>query len=536
MPQDLIIKNGRLVDGSGAPWVWADIAVQGERIAKVRGSISDKAENVIDAEGLCVSPGWIDVHMHADHTVLGNPLCESYIHQGVTTATMGNCGLSMYPLMDAHRDDLIMYLKPFTSGLDLDWGWETLRDFINRVMDGGVAMNLVPLVGHGSIRINVMGFSDEKPTASEMSSMKSLLEDSLRMGAFGMSSGLGYPPGVYTEDKELVELCKLVKEYDGLYTTHMRGNLENLRDTIKLGEDAGVAVQVSHIGSSCASHKPLSGRHEETTLRWIDEARRRGVDITADIYPYIAGSSLLSQLIPDWAHEGGVSKMLERINDPDTRLRIEKEYRAQGPDTKGRDFTKVLMTYAKSEKNKKYEGMTIAEIAEQRGVPEVDALCDILLEEKGEAMNVSFWGVEEDVTMLVRHHAVMPCSDGWLHAPYGQLGSGKPHPRCYGAFPRYIRKYVNEQGVFPLEEAVRRMTSMPAHRLGLNDRGLIREGFMADLTVFDPETVKDNATYSDPHRYPDGIKYVVVNGEVTIRDGEHTGALNGSVLRRRVRS
>jgi N-acyl-D-amino-acid deacylase len=191
LPQDLIIKNGRLVDGSGAPWVWADIAVQGERIAKVRGSISDKAENVIDAEGLCVSPGWIDVHMHADHTVLGNPLCESYIHQGVTTATMGNCGLSMYPLMDAHRDDLIMYLKPFTSGLDLDWGWETLRDFINRVMDGGVAMNLVPLVGHGSIRINVMGFSDEKPTASEMSSMKSLLEDSLRMGAFGMSSGLG---------------------------------------------------------------------------------------------------------------------------------------------------------------------------------------------------------------------------------------------------------------------------------------------------------------------------------------------------------
>jgi N-acyl-D-amino-acid deacylase len=534
LPYNLLVKNGRLIDGSGAPWVWADIVVQGEKITNVSGTINAEAETVIDAKGLCVSPGWIDIHMHADHTVLGNPLCESYIHQGVTTATMGNCGLSMYPLLESHREDLIMYLKPFTSGLDLDWGWATLEDFTNRVMDSGVAINLVPLVGHGSIRINVMGFSDKDPTAADLNSMKRLLEDSLMMGAFGMSSGLGYPPGVFTRDRELVELCKVLRKYGGIYATHMRGNLENLKDTIRVGEEAGVPVQVSHIGSSCASHKPLSGRHEETTLRWIDEARQRGVDITADIYPYIAGSSLLSQLIPDWAHEGGVSKMLERISDPDTRLRIEKEYKAEGSDAKGRDFTKVLMTYAKSEGNKKYEGMTIAEIAEQRGVPEVDALCDLLLEEKGEAMNVSFWGVEEDVTTLVRHHTVMPCSDGWIRAPYGQLGSGKPHPRCYGAFPRYLRKYVREQEIFPIEEAVRRMTSMPAHRLGLYNRGLIREGFIADLTVFNPETVKDNATYSEPHRYPDGVPYVIVNGEVTIRDGEHTGALNGSVLKRRV--
>ncbi len=531
MSYDIVIKGGRLFDGAGSPWIKADVAVKDGKIVQV-GSVRDTGDaHVVDASGLCVSPGWIDVHMHADHTVLGNARCESYIHQGVTTVTMGNCGLSMYPLYDEHREALIHYLKPFTSGLDLDWSWRTLSEFLGLIEAEGVGINLVPFVGHGSIRVNVMGFQDRDATPGELETMKRLLGEAMDDGAHGMSTGLGYPPGVFTEDEELVELCGVIREKGGLYSTHMRGNIENLEDTIELGFKARVPVEVSHIGSSCASHKPLSGRHGETTLKALDDARERGLDVTADIYPYTAGSSLLSQVIPGWAHEGGVEKMLGRLRDPGIRRRLEKEFSEAG-DLKGRDFNKVLVTYVKSEANKRYQGMTVAEVAEERGVLVVDALCDLLLEEDAEAMNVTFWGVEEDVDTLVGHPCVMPCSDGWVHAPYGSLGEGKPHPRCYGAFPRYLRLYARERRLFTFEEAIRRMTGMPAQRLGLQDRGLLRVGMAADVVVFDAETVKDVATFSDPHRYPEGIPYVVVNGEVAVSEGEHTGALAGRVLRR----
>ena len=533
MSYDIVIKGGRLFDGAGSPWVKAELAVKDGIIGHI-GTIRDAGDaQVIEATGLCVSPGWIDVHMHADHTVLGNARCESYIHQGVTTVTMGNCGLSMYPLYDEHRDELIQYLKPFTSGLDLRWGWESLSDFLGLIEAQGVGVNLVPFVGHGSMRVNVMGFQDRDASPDELAAMKQLLREAMDEGAHGMSTGLGYPPGVFTKDDELVELCGVLREKGGLYSTHMRGNVENLKETIELGLKAEVPVQVSHLGSSCASHKSLSGRQGETTLRALDDARARGLDVTADIYPYTAGSSLLSQVIPDWVHEGGVEKMLGRLRDPEVRRRLEDEYSRAG-DEKGRDFNKVLVTFVKSRANKKYEGMTVAGVAEARGAPVVDALCDLLIEENAEAMNVTFWGVEEDVDTLVKHPCVMPCSDGWVHAPYGILGEGKPHPRCYGAFPRYFRLYARERRLFTYEEAVRRMTGMPAQRLGLQARGLLRVRMAADSVVFDAKTVKDVATFSDPHRYPEGIPYVVVNGELAISDGEHTGALAGRVLRKRV--
>lgn len=526
---DLVVRNGKIIDGTGSPWFWADIGIMEGKIVKVARNLD--GDNVIDASGSVVSPGWIDVHMHADHTVLGNTRLESYVHQGVTTATMGNCGLSMYPLQ-GHKEELIAYLKPFTSGLSLKWDWASMNDFINRVEAADPGINLVPLIGHGSIRINVMGFDDRDPTGAELQDMKRLLRDALEQGAYGMSTGLGYPPGTFTKDQELAELGHILNEYGGLYTTHMRGNLQNLEDTISLGFKAGMPIQVSHLGSSCAGHRELHGRHQETTLKAIDEARDRGLDITADIYPYTAGSSLLSQVIPDWAHEGGVQKMLGRLKDPEIRARLKKEYAAEAA-RKSRDFAKVMVTYVKSAQNKRYEGMSVAEIAEARGATAVDALCDLLLEENAEAMNVTFWGEQEDVDTLVKHPAVMPCSDGWSHAPYGPLGQGRPHPRCYGAFPRYLRTYAVEKRLFTLEEAVRRMTSMPAARLGLQDRGIIREGMAADLTVFDLEKVRDTATFSEPHRYPEGIQYVIVNGRPAIDGGEHTGKLAGKVLRKR---
>jgi len=529
---DLVIKGGRLFDGAGSPWTIADVAVKDGKIVRV-GRLRDTGDaRVIDASGLCVSPGWIDIHMHADHTVLGNTRCESYIHQGVTTTTMGNCGLSMYPLHEQHREELIQYLKPFTSGLDLDWNWKTLADFLGRIETRGVGINLVPFVGHGSIRVNVMGFQDRDASPNELAAMKRLLREAMDEGAHGMSTGLGIPPGVFAKDDELVQLCGILREKDGLYSIHMRDNIENLEDTISFGLKAKVPIEVSHLGSSCASHKPLSGRHEETTLKALEDARARGLDITADIYPYTAGSNLLSQVIPNWAHEGGVQKMLGRLRDPEIRRRLEKDYSETG-DRNARDFNKVLVTFVKSEANKRYEGMTVAEVAKARGVSIVDALCDLLIEENAEAMNVTFWGVEEDVDTLVKHPSVMPCSDGWCHAPYGRLGEGRPHPRCYGAFPRYLSLYARERRLFTYEEAIRRMTCMPAQRLGLQDRGLLREGMAADVVVFDQKTVKDRATFSDPHQYPEGIPYVVVNGEIAVSDGEHTGALAGRVLRKR---
>jgi N-acyl-D-amino-acid deacylase len=526
---DLVVRNGRVIDGTGAPWFWANIGIEDGRITKVSKNLD--GDNVIDASGLVVSPGWIDVHMHADHTVLGNTRLESYVHQGVTTATMGNCGLSMYPL-HGHRDDLVAYLKPFTSGLSLKWDWEDMDGFIKRIEAAGPGINLVPLVGHGSIRINVMGFDDRDPEPRELEEMKALLREALEQGAYGMSTGLGYPPGTFTKDEELVELGGVLNDYGGLYTTHMRGNPQNLQDTIELGFKAGMPIQVSHLGSSCAGHPELHGRHGETTLKAIDEARSRGLDITADIYPYTAGSSLLSQVIPDWAHEGGVQKMLGRLRDPKVRDRFREEY-AAAAGKKSRDFTKVMVTYVKSARNKRFEGMSVAEIAEKRGTTVVDALCDLLIEEDAEAMNVTFWGQQIDVDTLVAHPAVMPCSDGWGHAPYGPLSQGRPHPRCYGAFPRYLRTYAVEKKLFTLEETIRRMTSMPASRLGLHDRGAIREGMAADLTVFDPGKVRDTATFSEPHSYPEGIPYVVVNGRPAIDHGEHTGELAGRVLRKR---
>jgi len=522
---DVLIRGGRVVDGTGSPWRRVDVGVSGESITKI-GLISESdAERVIDARGLVVSPGWIVFLLHADHTVLGNPACLSYAHQGITTVTMGNCGLSMYPLTPEHREDLIEYMLPFTCGLQIDWDWSTMDEFLARL--DAVSLNMVPFIGHGSIRIATMGFEDGAPTEDEFESMKRLLVDAMESGAHGMSTGLGYPPGMFTGEKELVDLLSVVKEYSGIHSTHMRGDESNLDDTIRLGKITGVPIQISHLGSSRGGQRRLDGRHESTTLRKIDEAREGGVDITADIYPYTAGSSLLTQVIPAWLHVGGVKTMLKRLEDPKVRERLAEEL-----EESGMDFDKVVVSFVKSEGNKPIEGLSLLRIAEERSQNVVDTFCEILIDERAEAMNVTFWGNEEDVTTMVQHPAVMPGSDGWMHAPFGPLGAGKPHPRCYGAFPRYIRRYVREEKVLTLEEAVRRMTSMPASRMGLQDRGLLLEGMKADITVFDPENVKDLSTFENPHVYPEGISTVIVNGAITIDNGEHTGAFNGKILKK----
>ena len=524
MTHSILIKNATIIDGTGAPWYKSDITITDDKITEI-GKITGKAEQTIDARGSMVSPGWIDVHNHADHTILGNPEALSYVHQGVTTVTMGNCGLSMYPLSEEHRSDLIEYMKPFTAGIPFKYDWTNLEEFNQRITQIGTSINLVPFVGHGSIRIATMGFDNRAPTDSELQQMKEYLAESMKQGGYGMSTGLGYPPGLYSDNSELIALSEVLREYSGMYSTHMRGEDGNLADTINLARAMKVPVEVSHLGSSCGSRMNLRGRHDETTLKELDDARKEGIDITADIYPYIAGSSLLSQVIPDWLHEGGVQRMLERIQEPEVQAKMAQEY-----EELGRDFSKIIVSYVKSTSNKDIEGMNIAAIAEKWEKNIVDTVCKLMTDEKGEAMNITFWGTEEDVDTMIRHPAVMPCSDGWILAPTGPLGAGKPHPRCYGAFPRYIDQYVKQKHLFGLEEAIRRMTSMPATRLGLQDRGILRVGMKADITVFNPETIKDTATFSDPHRYPTGIDYVLINGKVTIEKGRHTGAHSGEIL------
>jgi N-acyl-D-amino-acid deacylase len=524
MTYKILIKNGKIIDGTGAPWVKADLAISHDRIVKI-GHIKADAEKIIDADGLAVSPGWIDIHMHADHTILGNPEGLSYTHQGITTVTMGNCGLSTYPLSDEHREDLIEYMKPFTSGLPLRYDWSNLEGFNQKIKANGTSLNLVPFVGHGSIRIATMGFDNRASTPTELETMKQYLREAMKQGSHGMSTGLGYPPGLYTEDAELVELGKVLREFGGIYSTHMRGEDSNLADTIRIGHEMQVPIQVSHLGSSCGGRKSLSGRHEETTLRRLDEARESGLDITADIYPYTAGSSLLSQVIPDWLHVGGVPRMLERLSDPAVREKMAEEYEEMG-----RDFNKVIVSYVKNPDNKDIEGMSLADIADKWSKNIVDTVCELMIDERGEAMNVTFWGVEEDVDTMIQHPAVMPCSDGWLLAPTGPLGAGKPHPRCYGAFPRYLNQYVTEKKILRMEDAIRRMTSMPATKLRLQDRGVLKEGMKADITIFDPKTIRDKGTFSDPHQYPIGISHVIINGAITIEDGQHTGGLNGEII------
>ena len=526
MPHSLLIKNAKIIDGTGAPWFKADVAIDQDKIVGI-GKIKDIADKIIDVEGFLVSPGWIDVHNHADHTILGNPEALSYVHQGVTTVTMGNCGLSMYPLSEEYRSDLIDYMKPFTAGIPFKYDWTNLEEFKQRITEIGTSINLVPFIGHGSIRIATMGFANRAPTDSELEQMKTYLAESMKHGSYGMSTGLGYPPGLYSDNSELIALSEVLRKYRGIYSTHMRGEDGNLADTINLGRAMKVPVQVSHLGSSCGSRASLRGRHETTTLKELDDARAEGVDITADIYPYIAGSSLLSQVIPDWLHEGGVPKMLEKLKDPEVQAQMAKEY-----EELGRDFSKIIVSYVKSADNKDIEGMSIAAIAEKWEKNIVDTVCKLMSDEKGEAMNITFWGTEEDVDTMIRHPAVMPCSDGWILAPTGPLGAGKPHPRCYGAFPRYIDQYVKQKKILGLEEGIRRMTSMPATRLGIQDRGIIRAGMKADITIFNLEKIKDTATFSDPHRYPEGIEYVIINGETTVEKGRHTGALSGEILKR----
>jgi N-acyl-D-amino-acid deacylase len=521
---DFLLVNGRVVDGTGNPWFKADVGIKGDYISAVRKSLDAGTERVIDAEGLVVAPGFIDIHGHSSYSVLIDPRVESKIRQGVTTEVSGHCGTSPAPMSQAVKEYRQRFMKArFPEGFELNW--ETMGEYLDRIDEGGSAFNVVPLVGQGSVRQNVMGFEDRHPTEGELDEMRELMAGALKDGAWGMSSGLVTTPSCYADTDELTELAKVVAEHYGVYYIHLRGEGETLfkalDEAFEICERSRVSLEIVHFK---ASGRENWGNTEEG-LRRVEEARSRGMDVTLDQYPYVASSISLSALIPPWAHEGGNEKLLERLRDPEVRRRIK-----EGPARLTGELGDVMISSAKN--HPEYEGMRVPEIARIEGKNPMDTVLDLLIAENAQASMVVFGMSEEDVMRVMRSPYMMVCSDGLGISPRGAQNRGKPHPRYYGAFPRVLSRYVREKGVLSLQEAVRKMTSLPAQRIGLRDRGFLRAGFKADIVMFDPETVTDEATFTDPHRFPKGIPYVMVNGALVVDEGEQTEELPGEVIRK----
>ena len=497
---DVIISNGKVIDGSGNPWYYADVGVKGQRIVRIGDLSSGKAQRTIDANGLIVAPGFIDPHTHALRGIFEVPNAESSLLQGVTTLTEGNDGASPFPIDEHYKAIEERKISP---------NWSTF-------------------IGHGTIRAKVMGTVDRKPTQIEMEEMKQLLHEAMQDGALGISTGLFYVPGSFASTEEVIELSKVVASYDGIYISHIREEtaqlLESVRETIRIGEESGIPVQITH-------HKVMGVENwglSIESLRLVDEARARGVDVTIDQYPYTASQTGIKALIPQWAQEGGRERMLERIKSSETRNIIKNEVITKILFGRGGGHPKNIYI-SRNSWDSSMTGKNLAEVTIEMGMdpsPEnaAEALFGIL--ERGDVTAVYHAINPDDVDRIMQHPATAIGSDG----PIGIYGEGVPHPRQYGTFARVLGYYVRERGILKLEEAIRKMSSQTARRLGLHDRGLITEGYFADMAIFDADEIIDKATFNDPHQYAIGMKFVLVNGEIVVDNGTHTGKRPGKVL------
>jgi len=515
---DLVIEGGRIIDGTGKTAYLGDIAVSAGKILEI-GEISGGGERRIDARGLVVAPGFIDSHSHSDLMLIAEPEARQKIMQGITTEIVGQDGLGEAPIREEDVENWRSYLSGLNGDPDIDWSWRSFGEYLDAIEAARPATNVASLVGHGNVRLSAMGMDDRPPTDSELGEMKALLGDSLRQGACGLSTGMIYPPCVYATTDELTELCSVVSEADGVFVIHMRNEgdalLESIEEVASIGASSGVKLHISHFK---AAGKRNWGRSVQG-LEAIERAREAGLSVTVDQYPYTAGSTFLSARLPSWMHEGGVDAMLDRLRDPEVRGRAYAEMTADGSFLL---WGETVVTSVKTEANKHLEGRSLSEIAEMRGTDVVEALFALVLEENNAVGMVSFSMSEEDVRTIMGSPIQMFCTDG--------IVLGKPHPRAYGSFPRVLGRYVRD-GVLGLEEAIRKMTSLPAERFSLQGRGVLKPGGQADLTIFNPETVIDTGTYKDPIQFPEGIEYVIVNGRVTVDRGVHTGERAGMVLR-----
>lgn len=490
------------------------------RVAAIGLDLPASGARVIDAKGKVVSPGFIDIHSHSDESVLINSALESTIHQGVTLVVAGNCGGSSAPVMGLAAEELEREIGRF----DLERTWTSFGEYAQAVERVGSSINFCSFVGHGTVRMGVMGADARPPAAGELAMMKAVLASALADGAIGLSTGLIYPPSAYGTTAEIAALCEVVRAQGGLYASHIRNEgdrlVEAVEENLEIGRLSGVRVQLSH---HKASGQHNWGRVRESTAR-IERARADGVDVIADQYPYTASSTGLAVTIPNWAHEGGSQALCERLGSRDVRVRIRDEYVETG-----RAWDRIVI--ARARHRPEWAGQTVAALAVEAGLDPLEWTCDALIAHDGAIDIVHHSMSEDDVRFVMAKDWVSIGSDSRANAPYGPLSFGKPHPRSYGTFPRVLGRYARDAGVITLEDAVRKMSGLSAGRLRLRERGLIREGWWADLVVFDPATVIDTATYDEPHRYPVGIEQVIVNGEQALVDGETQAARHGRFLR-----
>lgn len=528
---DLVIKGCILCDGTGRDAREADIAVSGDKIAEI-GKISDEdAKEIIDGRGLTACPGFIDAHDHSDMGLLVNPKAESHIRQGITTLVSGNCGSSPFPISDAEYEQTRDSLK---NAYDIDLDWRDIKGFFSRIEKTGTALNYASFVGQGTVRGAVVGFQDKPASPEELTGMQTLVKAYTQAGALGISTGLEYAPGSYAGMDELISLCRAAASAGGLYSTHMRDEgdalMESLEETIEIARRSGAGLQISHL--KCAY--PRNWDKIDHALAFIMKASETGMDIFCDRYPYIAGATSLSSLnFPLWAQQGTTDDFLNRLKDPalEEKLRL---YLKQREEKLG-SWDKVFISSVASQKNRGYEGRSIQECARDSGKDVFVFMRDLLIEERDQVGMILFVMSEENLKKILAHPLVGVGCDGSVRAPYGPLSLGKPHPRSYGTFPRVISKYIREDKILPLPQMIRKMTAVPAGRFRFPNRGLVKKGYYADLVLFDVDKIKDKATYRNPHQYPEGIPYVLVNGLPVIEGGEHTGRLPGRVLRNTVK-
>ncbi|HEV3278726.1 MAG TPA: D-aminoacylase [Terriglobia bacterium] len=531
---DLLITHGRILDGSGSPWFSGSIAVKDGKIVDVGRLTGTTARRVIDAAGLAVSPGFIDLHSHSDYTLLVDGTAQSKIRQGVTTEIIGEAA-SAGPILGPAVADFDNGTAPLTQKDGLQRDWTTLGEYFARAERQGISVNIASYVGSGQVRLDVMGNVNRSAAAAELGEMERLVDQSMRGGAIGVASGLIYAPNMFATTDELVALSRVAARYGGLYTTHIRGEGSNsvpaLEEAIAVGERASLPVHILHFKSNGQANW---GRMPDL-IALIQAARDRGLDVTADQYPYIAGMTSLEQCLPPKYLEGTADDVVARLHDPQARAAIREAIAHGLPGWDNNEvgdcggWHGVMVASCKLPEDKKYEGRRMDEVARLMNKDPVDALCDLLIAEHATPMAIYFSMSEADVESAMKQPWVGIGSDGAAVSP-AMTFMGRPHPRFYGTFPRVLGVYVREKHVLTLPDAVRKMTSLSASIVGLTDRGLLRPGMAADLVIFDPATVKDRATFEDPAEYPAGIPYVIVNGTVVIDKGEHTGAKPGKVL------
>lgn len=521
------IENATIADGSGKDRFIGDISIENEKIKEVGIVANIKYDKIIDATGLVATPGFIDTHSHSDLFILENPEVLPKIKQGITTEILGQDGVSMAPLPKK-------YISPWRKNIagmegdsdNINWEYETTEGYLKEISKVNPATNVGYLLPHGNIRMEAMGLDNRQPTEKEILKMKEITKREMEAGALGISTGLIYMPCAYSESKEIIEICKVAAKFNGIFVVHQRSEaddiLASMEEVLNIGRQSGIKLHFSHF-KVCGKN---NWNKIDKVIELLDNAKKEGLKVSFDQYPYVAGSTTLGVILPPWVHDGGTNKLLERLCDIQLRKKMiyDIEHGIEGWDNfiNFAGVDKIVVTNVKTDKNKHVIGKNLVELGGIFGKDPYNAAFDLLYQEENCVGMVDFYGTEEHVKCFMNRHEMNACTDGIL--------GGKPHPRVYGAFPRILGKYVREDKVLTLEQAIYKMTYKPAQTFNIEKRGLIKEGYYADITIFNLDTIVDKGTFTEPVQYPEGIEYVLINGEISIKKSQFTGKRNGKVL------